>query len=183
MTEPMKMKLSGVQERFILHWGEMGTRWGINRTVAQIHALLYLSPRPMNAEEICATLSATRSHVSISLRELQSWGLVKRVRVLGDRRDHFESPKDVWEMFARVLEERKRREMDPTLAMLQEAAAELRKPGARDRQAEERIEAMLEFFTAASAWFGKLKGIPVSKLASIGKSGGGLWGLIKAKLG
>jgi DNA-binding transcriptional regulator GbsR (MarR family) len=182
MSDTNKRPLTGIQERFILHWGEMGTRWGVNRTVAQIHALLYLSPKPLNAEEICATLSATRSHVSTSLRELQSWGIVKRVRVLGDRRDHFESLKDVWEMFARVVEERKRREMDPTLAMLREAAAELKKAGSRDKETEARIEAMLEFFTAASTWFGKLKEFPVSKLAALGKSGGGLWGLQKARL-
>jgi DNA-binding transcriptional regulator GbsR (MarR family) len=182
MTESTKMRLSPVQERFILHWGEMGTRWGINRTVAQIHALLYLSPRPLNAEEICATLSATRSHVSVSLKELQSWRIVRRVRVLGDRRDHFESLKDVWEMFARVVEERKRREMDPTLVMLTDAAAQLKQPGYRDKETEARILALLEFFTAASAWFGKMKEIPVSKLAAVGRSGGGIWGLIKARL-
>lgn len=181
MTDAMKFRLSTAQERFILHWGEMGARWGINRTVAQIHALLYLAPRPLNAEEICATLSATRSHVSTSLRELQSWGLIRRVRVLGDRRDHFESLKDVWEMFARVVEERKRREMDPTLEMLREIREELRKAQPRDRETEARIEAMLEFFTAASTWFDRFKGIPVKKLAAIGKSGGGLWGLLKAR--
>jgi DNA-binding transcriptional regulator GbsR (MarR family) len=181
MSETLKLRLNPVEERFILHWGEMGTRWGINRTVAQIHALLYLAPRPMNADEICATLTATRSHVSTSLKELQSWGLARRVRVLGDRRDHFESPRDVWEMFARVIEERKRREMDPTLEMLRQAAADQRKITPRDKETEARIEAMLEFFTAASAWFGKLKGIPVKKFAAIGKSGGGLWGLLKAR--
>jgi DNA-binding transcriptional regulator GbsR (MarR family) len=182
MTETMKMTLSAVQERFILHWGEMGARWGINRTVAQIHALLYLAPRPLHAEEICATLSATRSHVSTSLRELQSWGLVRAVRVLGDRRDHFESLKNVWEMFARVLEERKRREMDPTLEMLRQLSAELKQRRPRDKETEARIEALLEFFSAASSWFGKLKGLPIEKLAAMGKSGGGLWGLLKARL-
>ena len=122
MKETMK-KLSPVEQKFILHWGEMGTRWGINRTVAQIHALLYISPRPINAEEIAATLSVARSNVSTSLKELQGWGIVKRVHVLGDQRDHyvkrvhvlgdqrdhFESMKDVWEMFRVVLDERKKR--------------------------------------------------------------------------
>src|SRR5213592_2706618 len=117
-------KLSPVQQKFILHWGEMGTRWGINRTVAQIHALLYLSPRPLHAEEIAKTLSVARSNVSTSLRELQSWGIVRIVHVLGDRRDHFESLKDVWEMFRIILEERKRREIDPTLRALQECGAD-----------------------------------------------------------
>src|SRR5208282_3557786 len=91
------MKLSAVQQKFILHWGEMGTRWGINRTVAQIHALLYLSPRPLNAEEIAEALDVARSNVSNSLKELQAWRIVKLVHVLGDKRDHFESMSDVWE--------------------------------------------------------------------------------------
>ena len=178
----MKIPLTPVQERFILHWGEMGTRWGINRTVAQIHALLYLAQRPLHAEEICATLSATRSHASLSLRELHSWGLIRTVRVLGDRRDHFECPKDVWEMFFKVLEERKRREMDPTLAMLREAAGELKKPESRDRYTEVRIQAMLDFFTAASAWFEKIKGFSPETLEKIGRSGGGFWKFLKARL-
>src|ERR1043166_595904 len=117
-------KLSPVQQKFILHWGEMGTRWGINRTVAQIHALLYLSPQPLHAEEIAETLAVARSHVSTRLREVQGWGIVKLVHVLGDRRDHFESLKDVWELFRIVLDERKKREIDPTLSMLRECIAE-----------------------------------------------------------
>src|ERR1700734_1465727 len=99
LTEMADTTLTPVQERFILHWGEMGARWGINRTVAQIHAVLYLSPRPLHAEELAATLSVARSNVSNSLRELQGWGIVRVVHVLGDRRDHFESLKDVWQMF------------------------------------------------------------------------------------
>jgi DNA-binding transcriptional regulator GbsR (MarR family) len=178
----MKIKLSTVQERFILHWGEMGTRWGINRTVAQVHALLYLAQRPLNAEEICETLSATRSHVSVSLKELLSWGLVKTVRVLGDRRDHFVCPKDVWEMFAKVLEERRRREMDPTVAMLREAAEELKKSESRDKYTEERIKEMLEFFEAATAWLEKIKGFSPETLSKIGRSGGGFWKYLKANL-
>src|ERR1700677_4616329 len=110
--------LTPVQQKFILHWGEMGTRWGINRTVAQIHALLYISPKPLQAEEISEALGVARSNVSTSLRELQGWGIVKIVHVLGDRRDHFESMKDVWEMFRVILDQRKKRETDPTLALL-----------------------------------------------------------------
>src|SRR5881628_541307 len=104
--------LPPVVAKFILHWGEMGTRWGINRTVAQVHALLYLSARPLNAEEIARSLAVARSNVSTSLRELRSWGIVRIVHILGDRRDHFESMKDVWEMYRIILEERKRREVD-----------------------------------------------------------------------
>src|SRR6266581_792407 len=120
-------KLSPVQQQFILHWGEMGTRWGINRTVAQIHALLYLSPRPLNAEEIAETLGVARSNVSTSLKELQGWGIVKLVHVMGDKRDHFDSMKEVWEMFRIVLDERKKREVDPTLNMIRACIAEAAK--------------------------------------------------------
>ncbi|HEX7654349.1 MAG TPA: MarR family transcriptional regulator, partial [Verrucomicrobiae bacterium] len=100
--------LTPVQQKFILHWGEMGTRWGINRTVAQVHALLFISPQPLNAEEIVETLGVARSNVSTSLKELQSWGIIKLVHILGDKRDYFESMKDVWELFRVVLNERKR---------------------------------------------------------------------------
>ena len=112
------IKLTPVMQKFILHWGEMGTRWGVNRTVAQIHALLYLSPVPRHAEQIADTLSVARSNVSNSLKELQNWGLIKVVHVMGDRRDHFESIKDVWEMYRIVLDERKKRELDPYLQLL-----------------------------------------------------------------
>ena len=105
--------MTPVQERFVLHWGEMGARWGINRTVAQIHALLFLSARPLQAEEIAATLGVARSNVSTSLRELQGWGIVRIIHIMGDRRDHFESMKDVWEMFRIIVDERKKREADP----------------------------------------------------------------------
>src|SRR5215471_13248018 len=132
------MALSEVQQKFILHWGEMGTRWGINRTVAQIHALLYISPRPLNAEDIAETLAVARSNVSTSLKELQGWRIVKLVHVLGDKRDHFESIKNVWEMFRVVVDERKRREIDPTMAMLTECIAEAGKEKP-DAHTEERL--------------------------------------------
>src|SRR5256714_14638624 len=105
--------LTPVAQKFILHWGEMGTRWGINRTVAQVHALLFLSPKPVPADEISSTLAVARSNVSTSLRELQGGGIVRVVHGLGDRRDHFESGRDVWEIFGIVSEDRKRREIDP----------------------------------------------------------------------
>jgi len=117
--------LSDIKKQYILHWGEMGTRWGINRTVAQIHALLYLSPKPLTAEEIAETLSVARSNVSTSVRELESWGLVRPVHALGDRREHYESMKDVWEMFRVIVEQRKKREIDPTMEMLERGLREL----------------------------------------------------------
>ncbi|MBM3829972.1 MAG: MarR family transcriptional regulator, partial [Verrucomicrobia bacterium] len=105
----------------------MGTRWGINRTVAQLHALLFISPRPLHAEDISDTLQVARSNVSTSLKELQAWGIIRRVHMMGDSRDHYESMKDVWEMFRVVLDERKKREIDPTLTVLRECILEAEK--------------------------------------------------------
>jgi len=116
-------------EAFILHWGEMGTNWGVNRSVAQIHALLYLSDRPINAEEISDTLQLARSNVSTALKELQSYNIVRRQHVAGDRRDHFVAETDLWDLLMRISAERKRREIDPTielLAQLKERIAERR---------------------------------------------------------
>ena len=108
--------LSPVTQKFVLHWGEMGARWGINRTMAQIHALLFVSEKPLHAEEICEVLGVARSNVSTSLRELQNWQVVKITHVMGDRRDHFETIKDVFEMFRTIAVERKKRELDPTVS-------------------------------------------------------------------
>ncbi len=164
-------RLSSVAQKYILHWGEMGTRWGINRTVAQICALLYLSPTPMSAEEIAATLSVARSNVSTSLRELQSWGVVKVVHVLGDRRDHFESLKDVWEMFRVVMEERKRREVDPTVEVLQQCLAEATKGDSTDAHTKERIRAMLDFFETMTSLYEQVRSVPTSALVKLLRSG------------
>jgi DNA-binding transcriptional regulator GbsR (MarR family) len=144
--------LTPIQQKFIVHWGEMGARWGINRTVAQIHALLYLSSRPLHAEEIASTLGVARSNVSSSLRELQGWRIVRLVHVLGDRRDHFESLKDVWEMFRIIMDERKKREADPTLSMLREVVSDAKQPGAADPYTKNRLEEMLEFFELMTNW-------------------------------
>ena len=164
--------LSPVATKFILHWGEMGARWGINRTVAQIHALLFLSPKPLNAEEIAEALSIARSNVSTSLRELQSWGIIRIVHVLGDRRDHFESMKDVWELFRQVLDERKRREVDPTLTILRDCLLEADKAGAGERYAKQRLGELLEFFETTTAWYEQLRRMPTGamiKLVSMGE--------------
>jgi len=164
--------LTPVMEKFVLHWGEMGARWGVNRTVAQIHALLYISDRPLHAEEIAAVLSVARSNVSTSLRELQSWQLVRTVHVMGDRRDHFETHSDVWEMFRLVLEERKRREIDPTRKLLKECVAECAGKSAQDQFARKRIEGMLEFFETTSAWFEQVRKLPGNALIRFLKLGG-----------
>ena len=164
-------QLSPVQQKFILHWGEMGTRWGINRTVAQIHALLYLSPKPLHAEEIADTLSVARSNVSTSLKELQAWGIVKLVHVLGDKRDHFESMKEVWEMFRVVLDERKKREMDPTIAMLRDFVAEAEKDQEIDKYTGQRLRDLADFFDTTSAWYAQIRQWPTGALTKFVKGG------------
>ena len=165
-------QLTPIQQQFILHWGEMGTRWGINRTVAQIHALLFLSPRPLHAEDIAQTLGVARSNVSTSLKELQGWGIVKLVHVLGDKRDHFESMKDVWEMFRIVLDERKRREIDPTLHMLRACIAEAEKANGSDSYTRRRLADLAEFFETTTAWYGQVRYWPANTLPKFVKLGG-----------
>ncbi len=165
------MKLSPVQQKFILHWGEMGTRWGINRTVAQIHALLFLSPKPLNADEIVATLNVARSNVSTSLHELQSWRIVKLVHVLGDKRDHFESMKNVWEMFRVVLDERKRRELDPTIAVLEECITEAAKEKETDKYTQERLRDLHGFFQTTTAWYMQMARLPTAGLVKLLNAG------------
>ncbi len=165
------MTLTPVQQKFILHWGEMATRWGINRTVAQIHALLYLSPVPLPADAIADTLGVARSNVSTSLRELQGWRIVRVVHLLGDRRDHFESLKDVWEMFRIIVDERKKREADPTLALLREAAAEAKKPGAADAYTRERLADMLKFFELIGAWAEQTRKLPTAAVVRLVRMG------------
>jgi DNA-binding transcriptional regulator GbsR (MarR family) len=169
MSETIKKGLTPVEQKFILHWGEMGTRWGINRTVAQVHALLFLAPKPVPADEIAATLAVARSNVSTSLRELQGWGIVRVVHVLGDRRDHFESIKDVWEIFRIVSEERKRREIDPTLQAIRECVAEWKANPQADAYTRERLESMLEFLTAMTGLFEEIMRMPTATLKGVVK--------------
>src|ERR1700754_2371791 len=135
--------LSAGQKKFILHWGELRTRWGLNRSVAQIHALLYLSPTPLAAEQVASLLSIARSNVSTSLRELQGWGIVRVVHVMEDRRDHFESIRDVWELFRQVLEERKKREIDPTIALLRDCVAEASRAGSAESHTRGKLAELL----------------------------------------
>jgi DNA-binding transcriptional regulator GbsR (MarR family) len=163
--------LNPIQQKFILHWGEMGTRWGINRTVAQVHALLFISPKPLNADDLVETLGVARSNVSTSLKELQGWGIVKLVHILGDKRDHFESLKDVWEMFRVVLNERKRREIDPTTQMLNECIAEAEKDKAFDPHTQERLRELRDFFETTSAWYAQIRQWPTSAIVKFVKLG------------
>ncbi len=165
-------ELSATAQAFILHWGEMGTRWGVNRTVAQIHALLYLSTEPLNAEQIAETLSVARSNVSNSLRELQGWGIVRVAHVMGDRRDHYESLKGVWQMFQIILDERKKRETDPTLAVLRQLAANNGQKKSKDDQyVHDRIVAMLEFFETMTRWYEQIRSLPTGSVIKFAKMG------------
>jgi DNA-binding transcriptional regulator GbsR (MarR family) len=157
-------KLQPVTQRFILHWGEMGTRWGVNRTVAQIHALLYLSDKPLTADEIVEALGVARSNVSTSLRELQGWGIVRVVHVMGDRRDHFESMKDVWEMFQVILEQRKRREVDPTLDLLRSCVEELHGSAPASAYTKQRLIDMKDFFETMADCYQEMRKVPVGAL-------------------
>ncbi|MBI1336216.1 MAG: MarR family transcriptional regulator [Phycisphaera sp.] len=173
------MLLNPAAEKFVVHWGEMGSRWGINRTVAQVHALLYISPKPLHAEEIATTLKVARSNVSTSLRELQAWGIVKVAHVLGDRRDHFETYTDVWELFQRIMDERKKREMDPTVALLRECLTP-ESPNSRTRGGQpdtlddftrHRLTELLAFFESMNAWYDQVRLIPTGALSAFFRMG------------
>ena len=163
--------LTPIMERYILHWGEMGTRWGVNRSVSQIHALLYLSPKPLPADEIAEALSIARSNVSTSLKELQAWGLVRAAHNLGDRRDHFETQKDQWELLMTIVEERKRREVDPTLNMLRQCILEAETDTETPEEIKARIKRMLEFIETLSTWYDQVKRIPKPTLVALMKLG------------
>lgn len=175
------MKLSPVMEKYVLHWGEMGTRWGVNRTVSQIHALLYLSEDPLPADEITSLLSVARSNVSNSLKELQSWGLVRTTHVMGDRRDHFAVEGDTWKMLMTIVEERKRREVEPTLTLLRQCAMELEGDRETPKFAKNRINAMLEFVSTLGGWFDQVKQLPKPTLVALMKMGASVGKLIPKK--
>lgn len=166
------MELSPTTQKYILHWGEMGTRWGVNRTVAQIHALLFLANAPLTAEEIAASLNVARSNVSNSLKELQSWGLVRSTHVMGDRRDHFVSLKDVWEIFRVIMEERKRREIDPTLSVLRECAIEGAQDAAIEPATLARMDEVLAFLEMLNTAYGDYRNLPPVTLQRMLAMGG-----------
>lgn len=171
--------LSPLARRFVLHWGEMGSRWGVNRTVSQIHALLFFRGEPMHAEDIAAALMVARSNVSNSLRELQNWKLVRVVHKVGDRRDHFETSRDVWELFRTVTRERKAREFDPTVGVLQECVAD---PGfaLEDAATQARIHETLALMTALSAWGDEMLRLEPATLMKVMKLGGRIQQLLRA---
>lgn len=154
------MQLTPVMQRYVLHWGEMGQRWGVNRSVAQIHALLYLADEPLNAEEIAGLLTIARSNVSTSLKELQGWELIRLVHFPGDRRDHFEAKHDPWDLLMTVVEGRKRREIDPTLEMLRACVAEAETDKATPATAKAKMAAMKTFMEELTGWYEQMKDVP-----------------------
>ncbi len=166
---------------FILHWGEMGSQWGVNRSVSQIHALLYLSDRPLHAEEICTTLGLARSNVSNGLKELQSYGIVRRAHVHGDRRDHFTAETDLWDMLMRIAAERKRREIDPTITLLGDLAIKLGGQPDLPPHVRERISHMHDFIGNLGGWYDEVRRLPKPTLITLMKLGGKIARLIPGK--
>ena len=167
-ADPLAVAVGAVGRRFVLHWGEMGWRWGVNRTVSQAHALLYLSARPMHAEELAAVLQVARSNISTSLRELANWDLVKVVHLVADRRDHYQAAQDPWELMRVVVRERKEREFDPTLAVLRDCAAD---PGLGelDSQAQKRLRETLALMELVSDWTEKMLRLEPELLRRLGR--------------
>lgn len=173
------MLVSPVIEKFVLHWGEMGSRWGVNRSVAQIHALLYLSERPLPADELAEALSIARSNVSNSLKELQAYNLISVTHLRGDRRDHFKAEVDPWEIMLRIADERKKREIDPALSMLRDCVDEADRSTATDPVVRARLTSMLSFLAELNDWYDQVHRLPRSSLRSIVKLGGKIGGLLR----
>ncbi len=164
------MILSDLSQRFVLHFGEMGSHWGINRTVGQIYALLYVAPEPLNADQIAATLSFSRSNVSMGLKELQSWRLVRLQHLPGDRREYFSAPDDVWQIFQILAEERRKREVDPTLSLLRDAILQpTSDPG--DVHAQQRMREMHDLIELVTGWFEEVRGMDQERLVALMKLG------------
>jgi len=165
------MKLTPTMQRCVLHWGEMASRWGISRSVAQIHALLFLAPAPMTADDIAETLNVARSNVSVSVKELQGWDLVHVTHVLGDRRDYFHARKDIWEVLTTIVDGRKRREIDPTVQLLRECAAESKTDTETPVEVRQRIVGMLEFLEEMSGWYDQIRVMPRPTLLKLMRMG------------
>jgi DNA-binding transcriptional regulator GbsR (MarR family) len=160
-------KLPETVERFVLHWGDMGSQWGVNRSVAQIHALLYLAERPLTAEEIAETLGLARSNVSNSIRELMAWDLIRRVPVKGDRRDHFEAETDLWEISMRIAAVRKEREIDPAIDALKTCVAGADRDPKLHPVAARRLKDMHAFIESIDRWYAQMLTVPRPKLAAL----------------
>lgn len=162
------IELTPAIQNFIVHWGEMGERWGINRTVAQIQALLYISAEPLNAEQISETLSVARSTISVGLRELQYWGIINIVHKLGDRTDYFELIGNVWEMFRKIADRRIENELNPTILILQEAVYKI-ETGLDDSYSKEKLEELLDVLNTASDIYKDIQKLPTKTIIRIAK--------------
>lgn len=171
MTEINDISESTAASQFILYWGDMGNQWGVNRSVAQIHALLFLSAKPLNAEQISEALGIARSNVSNSLKELVSWRLIRRVPVPGDRREHYEAEADVWEMGIRIAQGRKEREIDPATAALRACVEQAEAEGGMNPEVLKRMQDMQEFLSTADKWFQDMLTVPRPKLIMLMKMG------------
>ncbi|QTN29095.1 GbsR/MarR family transcriptional regulator [Rhodoferax sp. AJA081-3] len=174
------MNLPPLTQSFVLHFGEMGSRWGINRTVGQIYALIYVSAKPLNADEIAEALNFSRSNVSMGLKELQSWNLVKLIHLPNDRREYFQSPQDVWQIFRTLATERRKREIDPTLSMLRDALMET-PSGEDERVAQERMRQMHAFIELMTDWLDEVQKMDSATLASLMKMGAKVQKLLEMK--
>lgn len=177
MTDESKLLPSAVLQ-FVLHWGEMGGQWGVNRSVAQIHALLYLSDRPLAAEEITDTLRIARSNTSNSLKELMGWKLIRRVPVMGDRRDHYSAEVDLWQMLTRIAQGRKEREIDPAVAALRTCAAEAARDPYIKPIARRRIDDMRDFVMTLDDWYQQMIEVPPSRLMMLIRMGKRILGFL-----
>ena len=166
------MKLTSAMERFVLHWGEMGDRWGVNRSIAQIHAVLYLTGKPLRADELEAMLKMARSNISNSIRELESLGLVERVHVMGDRRDHFQTLSEPWDMLMTIAEARKKREIDPTLAVLRSCVQEMTEDPETPPDTLARVKHMHDFIHTLTGWYDQIKKLPKGTLVKLMSLGG-----------
>ncbi len=182
MTEiTNKTDLPEAVRTFVLHWGDMGGQWGVNRSISQIHALLYLSERPLTADEISDTLGMARSNVSNSIKELQGWGLIRRVPVLGDRRDYFEADSDVWSIAAKIVAGRKERELDPALAALSACVEAAEHDPAVHAVARKRLEDMLQFTRTVAGYYEQMEAVPRPKLMALIRLGARIVNLLPGK--
>lgn len=176
-------KLSPAATEFVLHWGNLGGQWGVNRSVAQIHALLFISDRPLHAEEVADMLGLARSNISNSIKELLGWRLIARVPLLGDRRDHFSAEKDIWEMVTRIAAGRKAREVDPAEAALKACVARAADDPQLSAEAKARLTDMLDFVTTMSSWYDEMLNVPKPALMRLIKLGAGVTKLINWRPG
>ena len=179
-ADPLKDRLGAAGQRFVLHWGEMGSRWGVNRTVAQLHALLFVVGQPMHAEEIALVLQVARSNISTSLRELQNWGLVRVVHQMGDRRDHYQTAHDPWELMRTIVRERKAREFDPTVRVLRECIGD---PafGELGAAAQRRVRETLALMETLSRWADEMLGLESVTLARVARLGAKVQALVRGR--